>query len=601
MIRASILFTLLAIASPALADVESLDAVPPEVTGMPAQPFVGAGQHRVALQVPSWHELAPALAISYSSSAKNGWVGVGMTLDGLSTIERVSAALGVPTYTSADTYLLDGEPMIACAAGSTSPSCVMGGTHTTKHERYVRIVKSGTTWAVTSPSGVVARYTTFVEPVAVLTSRTDTSGNAVTYSYTTANGTSYVSSIAYNGTTITFAYEGRTDVLGIGTGTGLRRIDKRLVAIAIRTDGAVERAYRLVYSLGGAGRSYLASVQEYGSDAAFNGAGAVIGGTALPTTSFAFASDRPPIGAMSSLVVTRPAGRTDDVSLVADVNGDGRGDAVAINRYSSGGTQGNNGTLDLLVRLGGADGAFGAQTRSTTTANASIGWYDDVRSGDVNGDGKADLVFVHRDSTYRCCGAAPVGFVDVQLALGTASGSFTFPAARRISSEGESNEFDKVLVADLNGDGRSDLVLARSNPLNGVYGNVSALIALSNGTTLGNATPRTLQSGGAFAGIRIHAGDINGDGRDDLVVVLRGSRVCGSGDLARADAYLSAGDGSFGPRIASTLNAGCVADSYAGDALVDVNGDGLADLVGDEAYSVFGAVSPTATAPSAGP
>jgi RHS repeat-associated protein len=596
MVRASILLTLLAIASPARADVESLDAVPPAVSVVPARPFVGAAQHRVALQVPSWHGIEPALAIAYASSAKNGWVGLGMTLDGLSTIERVSPALGVPTYTSADTYLLDGEPMIACVAGSTSPSCMTGGTHTTKHERYVRIVKSGTSWTVTSPNGVVDRYTTFVEPIAVLTSRTDTSSNVVTYSYATANGTSYLASIAYNGTTITFAYEGRTDVLGIGTGSSLRRIDRRLVAIAIRTDGAVERAYRLSYGLGGAGRSYLTSVQEYGSDATFNGAGAVTGGTALPATRFSFASDRPALGTMSTGSVPRPMGREDDVSLVADVNGDGRADSVAIARLSVGVAGGNNrGTLDLLVRLGSANGSFAPQAiRSTTTANVNIGWYDEVRSGDVNGDGKADLVFVRRESTFRCCGQGAIGFVEVQLALGTGSGTFTFPAAQRISTEGESSTFDNVLLADVNGDGRSDLVIARADRLDSTYGDIDLLISLSNGATLATATRRTLWSGGGvFAGMRMHAGDVNGDGRDDLVVVLRGSRLCGhpsSPDVARANTYLSAGDGSFGPRIASTLNAGCVADSYAGDALVDVNGDGLADLAGDEAYSITGAV-----------
>lgn len=115
------------------------------------------------------------------------------------------------------------------------------------------------------------------------------------------------------------------------------------------------------------------------------------------------------------------------------------------------------------------------------------------------------------------------------------------------------------------------------------------MISLSNGTTLGNATPRTLQSGGAFAGIRVHAGDINGDGRDDLVVVLPTIRICGSSKSRTRTPFCPPEMGAS-VRIESTLNAGCVATGTAGDVLVDVNGDGLADLVGDEAYSVFGAV-----------
>ena len=101
--------------------VESLDVIPPAFTDVPAQPFAGSGQHRVALRVPAWHGLEPALAIAYASNGKPGWLGVGMTLEGVSTIERVSARLGAPTYTASDTYLLDGEPLLACVAGSPSP------------------------------------------------------------------------------------------------------------------------------------------------------------------------------------------------------------------------------------------------------------------------------------------------------------------------------------------------------------------------------------------------------------------------------------------------------------------------------------------------
>jgi hypothetical protein len=250
MLRTSLAVALAVVTTTAIAraqNVESLDAIPPAVIDVPAQPFAGAGQHRVPLTVPAWRGLEPALAIAYASNGKAGWLGVGMTLEGVSTIERVSAAQGAPTYGASDTYLLDGEPMIACVAGSPSPSCLTGGTHTTKRERYVRIVKAGTTWTVTSPTGVAEVYTTLAEPFAVLTSRTDRSGNAVTFSYAVVSGTTYPTSIAYNGTTISFAREARPEPLTLGTGAGLRQISQRLVAIAIRTDGALERAYRLSY------------------------------------------------------------------------------------------------------------------------------------------------------------------------------------------------------------------------------------------------------------------------------------------------------------------------------------------------------------------
>lgn len=592
MTRGWVVLAILAIASPVAADTESIDAIPPRVTPMPARPFDGAGQHRIALAVPAWHGLEPALAIGYASSAKNGWLGYRMTLEGLSTIERVSAGLGAPTYTASDTYLLDGEPMIGCVAGSTSPSCTTGGTHTTKHERDARIVKTGTTWAVTSPAGVVERYTTLAEPVAVLTSRTDPSGNVVTYSYATTNGTSTLASIAYNGTTITFATEGRPDPLSYATGVGLRRLDRRLKTIAIRTDGALERAYALAYTAGAAGTgSYLASVREFGSDAVFDAAGAIAGGTALPPTSFGYNTDRPSLTSASQATFARLYGKSGDETFVADVNGDGRGDAIAISRYSSGGTSGTSGKLDVQVQLGRADGTFSpTPVRTFTTANPEIGWYTEVRTGDVNGDGKADLVFVYRSSVYACCGRPAVGFVDVQLALGTAAGSFSLPGRQRISSIGEASQYSNVLVADFNGDGRSDVFLGRSFATNGTYGNVSTLVSFSAGSSLGGVTAWTLLGGGTAATVKFHSGDVDGDGRDDVVVVYRSSRVCSGSDVAIANTYLSLGNGQFGARIGSTLSAGCGTDSYPGDALVDVNGDGRVDLVGDDAYTVFGAI-----------
>ena len=592
---------------------ESLDAIPPPITDVPARPFAGAGEHRVALTVPAWHGLEPALAIAYASNGKNGWLGVGMTLDGVSTIERVSAGLGTPSYTAADRYLLDGEPLIACVAGSPSPSCLTGGTHTTRREQYARIVKAGTAWTVTSPTGVVDRYTTLAEPFAVQTSRTDTSGNEVSYGYAVGSGTSYLASIAYNGTTITFAREARPDPLRIGTGPGLRVVDQRLTAIAIRTDGAVERAYRLSYEnaqlpVGSSGwmgpstapgRSFLTGVQEYGSDATLNGAGAVTGGSALPRTSFGYNSDTPTLGGASTAVIVRTATLSDDVSVVADVNGDGRDDAIAIRRSTTTSGTTSTGSLDLQVALGQATGQFATTAvRTTTASNAEIGWYDDTRTGDVNGDGRADVIFVRRKSTYSCCGVAAVGFIDVQLALGTATGGFTFPAKQRLSSLGESNSFEEIVVADLDGNGRSDLILLNLNESGGVYSATDALVSLSTGTGLATAVARTLATNNnqgafgtapSFAGARIHAGDVDGDGRDDLVIVRRASVVCGS-NLSVANSHLSLGNGTFAAPVYSTLSTACGNASFAGDMLADLNGDGLADLVGDRALTIFGAV-----------
>ena len=321
--------------------VESIDALSPRVEPMPARPFVGAAQHRIALTVPPFRGLEPALAISYASSAGNGWLGVGMTLEGLSTIERVSATLGAPRGDATDVYLLDGERLLPCAVGSAAPSCATGGTHSTRRERFVRIALSGTTWTVTSPTGVVSTYQTLAAPVAVLTSRRDTSGNTVTFTYAVATGVAYLATISYNGTVITLHRAARTDVVSTGVGATLRRMDQRLIGIAIRTGGGLDRAYGLTNgATGAAGLSLLTAVREHGSDATVSAAGVVSGGTALPPTQLAYHADPPAFSsAWYSGQIAVPTGSRLlwDQTLVADVDGDGRGDAIALSAETIGG------------------------------------------------------------------------------------------------------------------------------------------------------------------------------------------------------------------------------------------------------------------------
>jgi hypothetical protein len=102
--------------------------------------FYGSLSYRVPIEVPSWYGIEPRLALGYSSEGRNGLVGVGWSVSGFSVIERVNAGRGTPRFDtpSTDTYLLDGAQLLACTAGSTSPSCTSGGTHFTREESYLR-------------------------------------------------------------------------------------------------------------------------------------------------------------------------------------------------------------------------------------------------------------------------------------------------------------------------------------------------------------------------------------------------------------------------------------------------------------------------------
>jgi len=109
-----------------------------------------------------------------------------------------------------------------------------------------------------------------------------------------------------------------------------------------------------------------------------------------------------------------------------------------------------------------------------------------------------------------------------------------------------------VAIADLNGDGKPDLVAANSRP-----STVSVLLGNGDGT-FADKTDYPTGSGPATVAV----GDMNGDGRLDVVTT--------SGVMVSV--LLGNGDGSF------TTRFDYVADGSA-LALGDLNGDGRLDLV----------------------
>lgn len=113
-----------------------------------------------------------------------------------------------------------------------------------------------------------------------------------------------------------------------------------------------------------------------------------------------------------------------------------------------------------------------------------------------------------------------------------------------------------LAIADLNGDGKADLVVVNSNSYT-----VSIFIGNGDGTFV----PGTTLSTGALP-THIVVGDFNGDGKLDLAIAnLVGNSVT---------IYLGNGNGTFG--AASTLGVGL---APYGVALADLNGDGKLDLV----------------------
>ena len=246
--------------------------------------------------------------------------------------------------------------------------------------------------------------------------------------------------------------------------------------------------------------------------------------------------------------VTYNSGYSSTSGAVADVDSDGKPDVLVTNSCVAA-NDCTRGTISVL--LGNGDGTL----QTAVTYDAGSGQARSIAVGDMNLDGKLDLAIAN------WAGGGSFGGSAVGVLLGNGDGTF-----QPVVTYDSGADSDSVALADLNGDGKPDLLVSDQTT-------VAVLLGNGDGTFQRKVEYSAWIPGDTPVGIGTAVvADLNGDGKLDIVAASQGSGKNNDGSVA---VLLGNGDGTFQPSM-NYDSGGYVAFSVA---VADVDLDGKPDLL----------------------
>lgn len=577
----------------ALWNVEAYSATPPLVAGAINGTFevnsAGAATYSLPIDVPPGIAgLAPEITLNYNSSSGNGLLGVGWNLGGLSAISRCPRTIdqdgvaGEIRYDSTDRFCMDGQRLVA-VNGTYGAS---GTEYRTEIETYARIFSYGNRkgpefFVVKHKDGHTSYYGKDDQSKVIhsgidailgwaVNRVEDRLGNYMAYKYNQNRefGDFSIHRIEYTGhgnqesaRFVEFEYADRPDKMTMYSGGVKFRSSVRLNSINTYIyDGIVSRNKTLVSRYGlayttedtNAVRSLLRSVTKCSPSECLTPATfSWLGEEVRPTLTF----DTQGVPALDYWQING------EHYWQGDFDGDGRGD-LAVWRG------------DLLMRLS-RSGAGGKLTFDERYWNSNFnnlqdcGRHTHTRVGDVNGDGKSDLLQLS------------TGGIAAHVSSGSdfVASCWSRSTAHIAPQDSESEfQLENFLVGDFDGDARSDVVVIVSQ----IDVNVrkwTLVYHRSTGSTFETQSFDLNTVGVPYPSAWHWAGDFDGDGKLEIAIRLN------SPDSINKLAVIGLRDGKF----VEEFRGGPSPWGEGSDWVwaTDFNGDGITDIASGHNGEIF--------------
>jgi RHS repeat-associated protein len=517
-------------------------------------PHSGSANLPITLAVPQGRAgIQPSLSLTYNSSRKNGIMGMGWGLN-LGAI-RVATQSGAPDYDSEDTYILvrqgGQQKLVFDPAAGFYRSQIEGA--------FMKIEKIADAWQVTDQKGVTylfgsedaSRMSDPADPSRIfqwyLDRVEDVHGNYMEVSYQKEDNYVYPRTIRYTGNAdtnappfaeVTFEYESRQDAL-FSYLPGFRyQIDQRLSEVTVTVDDQLIRKYAFTYTHPAETRHVLLTgMRQYGSD----------GVSALPEVVFSYSVGDTRFG--NSVNVSHyPSCHIGDGSVkMLDMNGDSLVDMVK--------THGTNGSWDIYINQSNTDQIDYAAPFTAVNPPELATTHPDIKFADVNGDGLTDVIN----------GAVASHYV---VHINNGVNGFQPPVTVSHAPNHNIGWEHAVQFMDMNADGLADM-LATYWGHRGTYAiymntgknDFAAPVTAVNPPDVGCEHPDY-----RFA-------DFNADGLKDVIV----------GTDTNYRLYINNGTNGYAPAKSVSHNPQMILSSGNLVHCVDMNADGLADLL--ETYS----------------